>query len=116
MIIKLLNCCRILRPGNRPRRGRFAIEEMGMAVDRCRNSQQGCGGSPFKKGRSGNPTMLPAPPAGGSTNRVAQACELMFAKSGETATYFRISSFWRDVALIGRGIGSQYRNGSAANL
>jgi hypothetical protein len=32
MIIKLPNCCRILLPYNRPRRGRFAIEEMGMGM------------------------------------------------------------------------------------
>jgi hypothetical protein len=60
--------------------------------------------------------MLPVPPPGGCTNRATPTSKLTFANSGETAIYFRISSFWCDVALIGRGIGIRNRNGSAANL
>jgi hypothetical protein len=60
-------------------KGRFATEEMGMAVNSLQKQPARASGRPFEKGRSGNPAGRPR----GARNKATLAAEALFDSEAE---------------------------------
>jgi hypothetical protein len=85
---------------SRPATGRFATEEMGMAVNSLQKQPVRGQGRPFEKGRSGNPAGRPR----GARNKATLAAEALFDSEAEALSRKAVE------LALGVSVGGQLRD------